>query len=54
MCIQPTHEDLFAEYLEWRAFDDEPESEPFATRGLDRRASFEMWLRARGELITAA
>jgi hypothetical protein len=38
------HNELYARYLDWRSFEDDPETEPESTRGLDRRASFAEWL----------
>ena len=37
-------DELYARYLDWRSFEDDPDTEPESTRGLDRRASFEEWL----------
>ena len=37
-------EELYSRYLEWRSFEDDPDTKPESTRGLDRRASFEVWL----------
>lgn len=38
---------LFDEFCEWRSFENDPETETPALASLDRRASFEDWLRAR-------
>jgi hypothetical protein len=38
------HEEIYWRFVEWRSFEDDPDTEPESTRGLDRRASFDEWL----------
>ena len=44
MTLQPTHEDLLSEFLEWLAAQSEPPADP--------DESLTEWLRARGESLT--